>query len=616
MILSHLPAVLLGSILGESGSSYLILDLWKCGDKLLNAKLASSVTHIELERHPAYFGNYPRILSEFRSLRYLSLKSTHDLMKNVMDWQLEVSKLSDRIETLRIESPDASCVFLNFAPDWTQDSSSLIETSYKRGKSSLIDFESKFPRLHTLHLEDGGDYFIHGLAALPPSLTILSTLKITISVGEPTIIDQLPPSLLKLDADIEIESGALQGVYLDAWSRAPPHLESIRSINWYDDIETFEWMPRSLTECHIPRGVIIAPTPTLPPLLNSINLISFNASSSELSNTPWPSMLPSNLTRLTLAPQNDEIQLTLDANLHLLPKTLTALIIPHLVFGTSLISWSEIRRESIAPGAENIWPPRLEELRLGGHTVRFKDVSLLPSTLKSLDIALGEYHGATTHYTRSQFESDFLPSNLIYLKLTMRWNRAVLDSPNAPIILPSTITNLEIEEWHINWFMTIPRATSSLLIRRLHGAHRSSLTEENDIFKDLPSGLKSLAIERLDGPMAELLFGEAAFYAQSFSSLPNLEELRVVSIGSFPAKVLRNLPRGMMALQIELQDLNEEDAPFIPPRLTTFMLLGSNIPWRLPHVSEYWPLRAAQRGNTSNAVFANLAEKFPALQGA
>lgn len=611
MMLSHLPSDLLGFILGESDSSYLVLDLWICGDKLLNAKMASSVTYIELELHPCHFGNYPRMLSEFRSLRYLSLKSSYDLMKNVADWRLELSKLSDGLETLRLESPDARCAFLNFAPDWSLDSPSFIQTQYPRGRSSFMDIESKFPKLHTLHLVSEGDILADDLAGLPSTLTVLSTSYIIISTGTSSKIDQLPPSLLKLDADIDIEEGCLEGAYLEAWSRAPPQLESIRKITWFDSINTTSWLPTSLTECTIAHGHMI---PHLPLSLNSITLSSFDTSYSNISLSSWASLLPSHLTRLTLDPSNDESLFSLGANIRQLPETLTSLSLPHRSFGGSLIDWSEVRQESIAPGADNLWPPRLKELRLGGHTVRAKDVSLLPTTLTSLEIAIGDYQGAATRYGIGQIDKHFLPSQLTSLQLTARWAKSALESLSVPLHFPSTITNLEIEEWHVNWFAAIPRSTSSLLIKRLHGVHRSSLTARDDVFKELPSALKCLAIDRLDGPPAELLFGGAAFSTQSFASLPSLSELRVVNIGSFPAKVLRSLPRGMLTLHIELDSLNKEDAPFIPSRLKSFLLLGSDISWRMPHIAEHWPLRSVSKKHTPSRVYANLAAKFPALQ--
>lgn len=102
MNLAGLSADVLGLLLSSASSSFLILRLWKCGNRALNSKLAAGVTHVHLDQVQALRSPYPRMLSELRQLRCLTLKALSSLMENLEDLVKELHKLPESLQELRI----------------------------------------------------------------------------------------------------------------------------------------------------------------------------------------------------------------------------------------------------------------------------------------------------------------------------------------------------------------------------------------------------------------------------------------------------------------------------------------------------------------------------------
>lgn len=103
--LAALPSELLDCILGNERSSFLILRLWKCGNKIMNAKLSESITYVSLSHADVSTSRYPRFLPQLRKLRHLALSSNVSLMLDCpQEWNLELAKLPASLEHLELTS--------------------------------------------------------------------------------------------------------------------------------------------------------------------------------------------------------------------------------------------------------------------------------------------------------------------------------------------------------------------------------------------------------------------------------------------------------------------------------------------------------------------------------
>lgn len=129
-MLLNFPSEILGLILNGSQFSYLILRLWKTGNRLLQEKLASGVTDVCLRTVSALPSKYPLMLSKLRFLRHLSLASHSYIFEDPRQWQVELKKLPQTLETLKISSEDAISSLLNLSPRWSRQAPLYIERRY------------------------------------------------------------------------------------------------------------------------------------------------------------------------------------------------------------------------------------------------------------------------------------------------------------------------------------------------------------------------------------------------------------------------------------------------------------------------------------------------------
>lgn len=643
MILSDLPSDLLGELLYGRARSYLLLQLWKCGDSALNSKLASGVTYLRLLRqNPAVCAPFPSVIFSLRSLQYLSVTSAAPMVSNRLDWSTVRSRLPKSLETLKIVTPEARYIFLNFgrhsclppAP-WDKLQRACVETQYALGKSRFIDIESLLPNLQSLKLCRSNAVWsrttidARDLPGLPTKLTRLSTSCIDATRECRRVIGLLPKSLTSLRCTITI-NGHTSNMPKDDWKDAPPNLLHLNGgvfATYRNGKNDFEMLPKTLISC--------APLPyhdkwdvalirSLPPLLESINMPGeIEWSSAE----HWADALPRNLTSIYFSPPSDT---PLCDIVPLLPRCLTRLQARYgedaftldcdeALLGKPRGVLEEAERNRLS--ANISWPPALKELYLSGVELTHIDVNLHPHTLTSvsLEVQIPESTHVqvltipphlTSFTIQNYSEFTFFPLRLYILSHCLRtlnlldyYIQGARMQRSEFELLPSTLTSLSvalelkgtedetpwallptlreltITPWPVRWFANIPKSVKSLSLKNIPGIQDAS----GDIFKDLPPTLEDLAVRELDEAPEEGYH----LADESFSTLSHLSLLEMSYCYHFTSGVLRSLPADSLRdLDINIAEICVDDAAFIPPRLTRCIMPIQMI---TPAIIDNWP---------------------------
>ena len=242
--LTSLPPELICEILHGATRSYLILDLWKCGDRTLNSKLAIGITNVGLSsrslRRPISF---PTLIYQLRSLRVLCVSMSGSKSEQPLD----LKSLPQTLERLEFNSIEGHTSFFNYAPNYPAAGPKYIETNYPRGRSRLIDLNALFPRLLTLKLTRPATIqlpFVEtDFAALPATLTCLQVVEIK-STGH--LMRCLPRTLQRIEGQVTWTSDI--GSALD-WQSAPSTLEYIHCLSFSHTEDTargLRHVPKSL----------------------------------------------------------------------------------------------------------------------------------------------------------------------------------------------------------------------------------------------------------------------------------------------------------------------------------------------------------------------------------
>lgn len=644
------PPEILAQILAFDNLAPASLNLWKCGNRDITERLAHDVTHVSLEKAVTGPPSLPQALFQFRNLRSLTLKCHQYLLKDPTEWPKMVSSLPETLETIYIRSKDARLAFLNFAPDWTARSPRYIETQYTRSPSTLIDIERRFPRLTTLKLLGFSDlHQLSGpelLCGLPPYLTTLGYL-----VGiqlDPQQLSTLPPSLVRLEASLIINfEGGLPPPSMLEWA-SNSRLEWISGLSVNQGAATdMSWLPQSLLHCTFPEHTL---TPeflgSLPPKIESIAVEKLNEEAFRAKGLDWMAHLPAALksVKFTIPP-------SLSTGIGLLPQTLTSM--SSVNFGASFSDQSSLmasnKKEIVAlwpptlrsmiferlhqqvdlsflprslqsltfveaPSTSRsqvsidtkIFPPKLTTLHIE-HPDTFCQYrgDQFPRHLTSLTIieVLGEKYGIPSGLNRSSFET--FPDSLTALNVTMDLPYFE-NAAQGPPRLPKHLESLSLNIWHREWTKLLPRSITALTIKQLHGSSKVTQSMTTDFLNQLPQGLVKLHVGKFGPPVVILrgfsphdLLGHAHDEAKDKTSVVNftddcfahLTHLRDLSIrfGLFSSAALRSLPRDMKNLEIVLEKLDAEDAPFIPPHLK-YMQLGPHIDTKAEFLGQHWPL--------------------------
>lgn len=592
LILSDFPTDLIDPIIGHSDSSYLVIKLWLCGDKKFNSRIARGLTYLNLKAHRFSSSTFPRLISNLRSLRHLSISSENALQKSPSDWPEVIKSLPSSLKSLSF-----SCV-----EDPTHFFKRAVNTTYLRGES-YVDLNALFPRLDTLVLASGHTMTSDFFPALPASLTRLrAPVVINYSEGSAPL-SKLPRGLRRLEGCVfRLQS-------YDAFRRdcalAPRSLEFLTLPPLSSRHVTEYWLPKSLLEVDWSSAASPTWTPmmarTMPSNLKTFGLYHVNLASFADTYTNYIADLPRTLTDFTLA---GEEPIDFLSYARFLPRSLTSLRLRALQFTIPdyFGNWS-------ACGANGAWPPGLTTLLL--HTYLCPpDIVHLPKTIRTLDLSV---RARSADPEASNLYTKLLPPSLTNLSLewtskvnvafalrsfnltsctlafdnpsllalpctSLKWlpdSLVTLDLQGIAIIVPSAYTPVEgllpnlktvtVARCDWEWFQHIPRGVEHFSIGSASGMSQSPLLATDNIFGDLPPTLKSLSIP---GRAADVI-DSFVLPPQRFDHLPHLTKIVLGCAAHVSSGMLRTLPRTLKELQICITDLNENDVPFIPPHLTT-----------------------------------------------
>ena len=630
--LASFPPDIIGEIFNGAGRSHLVLEMWKCGDRVLNKKLSIGVTKIDLKRY-AYRVPFPfpTLVSQFHSLRSLCLNRSGCAPQKHFD----LNSLPQTLERLEINATNSHNAFFNYAPDSTTSEPKYIETDYPRGRSRLIDLNALFPHLHTLGMTPQFESQIHfaetDFAALPASLTCLKLSKI-MSTGH--FMRSLPRKLRRIEAKVIWSTDSEAA--LD-WQSAPPSLEYIRYLGSPDyDTATqgLSHAPRSLT-CETiayPEWTLTL-SRTAPDNLEEITDVDELDETSFL-DPNWVSELPKGLKKLEAAsPLHDFLG-------HL-PRSLTYLA--NRTDEKEETDWRPVQ-EAFTQEVNTFWPPGLTYLRMS--LFELNHIKLLPRMLTTMSITLqlenteghkllvdgndfppqltdmtiyppndcisfGISGTIPTTLTRVSFEESSgalenetlakLPQSLSSLLVNMTLN---LTMETIPQYIGAQLTLIEVGEWPLTSLGALPRDLTHLVVLKL--THFEIQDPTTNLTESLPASLRYLRLSwnhNLDG---------VNWSSRSFENLPNLTYLDAIGrLPAFESGVLRSLSRKLTYLTIGLAKLDPSDLAFLPPNLAC-CALGGGIDWTMPEIVENWPLAAyGEPPSLTDALEARAAALYP-----
>lgn len=636
---STLPREILALILTGPDVSPAVFLLMQSGDRILLAKLPSSITHIDLARSASSRVRPPITLSGFTSLRRLALKSTRNFFKERSDWHQVLPTLPQSLEELSINSPDAIFAFVDPAPP-------PEDHEYPRGKSDWIDISKLFPRLTTLVLLKSLAFNLNNLAALPSTITHLGFSYLKIDLRSMSSISAFPPSLRILDTALELDCREFNefGARLSA---ACPHLEVIKQLqiysleeagsdarHWLEPglVEDFQWLPRTLLSLALSsltgdfkfNSVL---TRSLPPNLHTIKC--------PLVHPTFFLDLPcTNLREIRFS------EGTFGADLEYLPRTLE-------IFDANPIKfdWTAIEPRMAAKGA-TFWPPNLTSLRRLADLKQWhlpllpKSLTdfvlstaidhlelvgdLLPPKLVNLSIqrdrfaqvhvsisgslphSLTSFKLSSEQLNRSTLEK--LPSSITSLTLNSTFDLDYMEAENIdPWKLPTRLLQFDASCWPAGWVSALPKTITSLQIDCLIGTP-ATIYLENRLFRDCPPNLESLIIEEfLHQESWDYAMKDVEFSEDCLLHLPQLHKLRVRA--SFPSTLLRHLPKRLRVLDVDLESLEREDVQCLPPTMICCILqLTSNA----THSNNDMPLCSLSDGQARDRHF-KLDASYPII---
>lgn len=629
MFFNQLPPELVDHVLSASSISFICINLWLTGDKLIQEKLAKGLKNLSLTAHPQLLLYCPQLVSQLRSLRSLSVKLGRTCYERDAE---RILAASPSIESLQIGTIES----VRFLGDRTSSSSPINEEDF------ITALGTSFPLLRALSLQ-GPSLKPQALKSLPRSLTSLDAV---VGIHGENIV----PDNYNFYDDLELHEDPssleiVRNKLKHDWSMAPPQLIHISRILLPTSIGDASWLPRMLQSCEglEAKFTDLNWTSTLPPELTSLSLKSLDYGAPSFKDCFCS--LPTSLTILEICNNkgvtSEAAQLLTEA-LPSLPRSLTRLTLsPRTVIWETLESAQKAHRYRANPSKSFwFWPPHLECMELLKDVIEPSQYALLPPTLKTLVIytgttgqngveidgqALGRAMPSLTSLTlnivcyraQTKITSD-LPRSLTKLCLEdkalsatvmddgqLRFlrglsltdlhlglrHRIALSSPSRPFKLELPILQkLHMAQWHCEWFHLLPPLLTSLSIKELYGVVESQLSQEGKVLEGLPKSLVEL-----DAHIKEHFQRPVDLPSQRLPQ--SLTILKLPDAVIFPSSMLREFPRGLKKVQISLSSIEEEDAPHIPPLIDQFLLLENDkakaaFDWSKPYLAEHWPPRA------------------------
>lgn len=561
MELSKLPSEILGLILDSASVSFALLRLWKCGNRILNAKLSSGITYVDWRHSSLLPSQVPSLLFDLPNLRNVTLKLGDYHHVDQCSWKSTITRLPRGLQTLRIGRPqhgssfDEAFLLPQAIPD--PDITPSIASN-----EQVCPLEMLFPELTTLYINRMDSSVVLTLTTFPSTLTRLRIPDVEFApraTTTPLLMSVLPRSLIHFDTRIQVFFGfrttdqTRSQAFLKDWTDAPPLLEHIREIAfWRSPPRDLNWMPRTLTKCQL-KGInqSDASIQSLPPALISVH---FNGFISTLGSLDWVQVIPRSLT--TLALERQAWFYDLQSVIDLLPRSLTHLSVPNARLNS--LYPRQRRRRLQLKGALAIerasWPPNLIHLACSIESLPLGLLALLPRTIAVLKLTYNSQRSKVclklvaaeiaphlesfslstirAHRFFSLQIDGALPSSLTEVivtpqtinssgptrdsieqlpksvtSLTMRSSSGstapsdnrYFGSWKRPLQLPPRLTNLDIEEMSFSWFAALPRSLTRLSIRALRIPLVTQGVDEMDVFRGLPPNLTELRVERSNG---------------------------------------------------------------------------------------------------------------------
>ena len=422
--LARLPKEVLAQLL-TSTNSFLVINLYLCGDKRLNYKLehGGCVEVNLLDRKMDSKSRFPSLLKSLLQLRRLKIIRYGYLLHPHGYLSLALQELSPELRKLEIQSFGCYEAFLRFPDPNLESYPEGIFYDYNKGRSRLWNIGATFPKLQELKIGRNvkgvfsrakAPIEMQDLVVLPDSLTHLS-MNLAF-VGEFEDLAAILPRNLQV-----FESFKLDTTSVKIW---PPnltylsHMDSPGSTH-HPSAEYYHRLgntPRSMAEIRFFSQQTFNPdfAASMPP---NLNFLCFNAIAdtefTRLGIVPWMKALPIRLKSLDIwTPLSFELLASLPRTLTFLSAPLDFLDLADHFFQPDLYREMrrrrkrnetklerEIRENPIAtiplpPIDLSFWPPDLQTLDM-----MFEDeyevsteaqIMILPKTLTKLRLKLGD----------------------------------------------------------------------------------------------------------------------------------------------------------------------------------------------------------------------------------
>lgn len=633
LTLEDLPTDLLATIF-EGERSWAILELWKCGSRLLSAKFAQGgacEVVLNLVRTRTKF-QWPRCLKQFQSLRLLSVTSQSG-PSSPEDVHLELKQLNGGLKTLQLDFPGAqeAIFWWKLKAENTEDDSPRAAqprpsttdgTSSKLESIEIWDLNATHGQLERLKI---GPSF-QPLSALDSSVfeilpQNLAHFEIGGDLASCTSFDGLPRSLttLALPSHLLSPSNIHNGLPKTVTQLICPRLAA-------DTIETLLLDPNLLPNLtDIPGDPSLLATLIEKDHLHTAPSL-HNVQSLKLTEGPWNmiSALPLGLIDLDLSAATFLPPLGFEW-VASLPRFLRSL-------KAQALDWSAINAD--------LWPSSLTRLSLMhddsfnpmhfhriGRSVLSLSVAVRKrewkrerlsdeSGMKSALMALGRdalQDSEKTTWTHIKAQLLKRTERLIQLQgdSTRRYISEV--EKGALFGLPLSLTHLSCREHRGLALLCPPRLT------KLELTCKGGASTQADFFELMPPSLTDIALDCLaNGDLLGLMWAQP-------SSLPVFHFLSLKLVNSTTAHSIASiLPSSLVWLHLEADDcvLKAEDLRALPSRLESLSLacaptsLADNWLDALPRTLRTLSLRGPRlKGNQFAQLPSNLETLDVAIEG-
>lgn len=558
MKLNSFPKEVLRCIF-DGSNSFLVIELWKCGDVLLNTKLSQGgVTDVRIsaKRELDSRSRWPRMLKELEQLSSLSVLCSPEESPGSYEMiRSELRKLGDKLKKLEINHRKmVAAWWVDF--EYPEDSSSEAESpdsSLEEMVDAMLTKKFKLEKPQPTEeeeeeLEDLMEEWMHG--TLCPRMQEFRNLDLSLSSMRRSMFPRSLTSLTLRELDLPDSSlASIRGKLLP----------NLRYLKVGDRCE--ELLPTTLSIDAFPHSS--HPLLSIPPSVTELSLATLGWDVNELSNS-FSVSWPSNVTSLSLALGNK----TFWSSLHILPRNLTKLRVERN--NTTGIDEQAVSRLK-ASGARMLKTIDREAWSdiITASNNRYGAGPYLPSCPANLKaIEEGQHFG--------------LPLSL--KEVHIGWPLASSGERGSvmPLVLPPrvTIASLGTLVWNINPALsTLPPLLTSLnwTTERLLGLwcndakvqmapNLVSLTIEGVLLEDQnklewPPNLLHLTFNPMLTDISSGFLSSLPPYLKTFSTKGRL------SVGTM---VLQYLPRSLTKAVLRNIDVYPMDFPNMPPHIWWF----------------------------------------------